>query len=569
MLNCKLNGPWATLSGKMGLGVLSVISKLSGRKKWESSGVVIFENNTANIRLLQENYSDINFEDTSGELAAIEELANLPSQHDQVSMPRMTYHPKRVLADFQKHILALSWERKAYALFLDMGLRKTGTTIANIGMLFFAKRITGALIVAPRGVHTQWVNRSFPDDAGRNFNYDVILWKDKSRPMEKPKPGRLQVFAMNIDAIRTRPGMAAARKFLEAHKGKSFFVFDESHNIKTASSGRTESAWTLGNLAEYRRILTGTPISRNIADAWAQFMFLDPRILGHNTLTSFTNRFCVKAGFDNKQIVDQKNTEEFYRLIAPHSYRATKEELLDLPPKIYVDRPYEIDDKTKRHYDELKNTYMTQLDDGTLFDVNSALVAALRLQQIICGYLPSEDEEELYPISNQRIEEMMEIVRQVTGPVIIWARFTEDIRRIMATLEAEFGKGCAVDYYGGTKEKQKELNKQAFIDRKARFFVSNQAAGGTGLDGLQGIAFNVIYYSNSFNALHRWQSEDRTHRDGMIVDGKSVSVTYFDLMARRSVDAGIRRNLAKKKEASDLTLDDIRRVIGGFGDDEE
>jgi SNF2 family DNA or RNA helicase len=303
----------------------------------------------------------------------------------------------------------------------------------------------------------------------------------------------------------------------------------------------------------YRRISTGTPIAKNIVDSWTQFNFLDPRILGHKYMSSFRARYCVMGGWEGKQIIGQKNTEEFYQMIAPHSYRLTKAEVLDLPPKQYVVREYDMSDRTWHHYRELRDNFLTQFEDGSITDVANAAVALLRLQQIVCGAVPSDSGTQ--DIGTERIEQCLEVVRQVSGPVIIWARFRDNIAQLQAALEREEGDGSVVTYYGDTNAADRKKAVEKFLGEEARFFVSNPAAGGVGLN-LQGKCQNVIYYSNSFNYVERIQSEDRTHRIGTV-----GQVTYFDLVARKSVDRLILRNLRTKSEISQLTFDQIRRGI--------
>jgi SNF2 family DNA or RNA helicase len=267
------------------------------------------------------------------------------------------------------------------------------------------------------------------------------------------------------------------------------------------------------------------------------------------------------GGWEGKQIVGQKNLEEFYSLIAPRSFRLTKAEAIDLPPKIYATREYEMGEASRRHYESLKNTFMTEMNNGSIVDVTNATTALLRLQQIVCGYLPvqvTDGETESTAIeifSNERLDIMMDIIDQVEGPVIIWARFIADIQRIATMLDEKFKGKVSVTYYGATSTADREKARTEFLNGTKRFFVSNPAAGGTGLN-LQGKCQTVIYYSNSFDALHRWQSEDRTHRMGT-----TGAVTYFDLVASFSVDKAILRSLKAKKSLSSLTLDEIRQAI--------
>jgi SNF2 family DNA or RNA helicase len=262
------------------------------------------------------------------------------------------------------------------------------------------------------------------------------------------------------------------------------------------------------------------------------------------------------GGWENKQIVGQKNTDEFFRLIQPHSFRRTKAEVVDLPPKVFIQRQYEMSEETRKHYKSLQNTFMTAFENGEIIDVPNAAVCALRLQQILCGYLPGEDGK-LKEISNERIEEMLEIVRQIKGQIVIWARFNEDIRRIENALKKEFGNDCCKTYVGATKEKDRTIIRSQFNRGEFPYLISNPQAGGTGND-LPGNDRSAIYYSNSHRSLDRWQSEDRIHRIGT-----KGTVNIFDLVAAKSVDKGILASLSRKRDISSLTFDELRALILG------
>ena len=121
----------------------------------------------------------------------------------------------------------------------------------------------------------------------------------------------------------------------------------------------------------------------------------------------------------------------------------------------------------------------------------------------------------------------------------------------------------AVTYYGKTSTDERQRSVAAFLDASGpvKYFVSNPSAGGTGLN-LQGECRTVIYYSNSFASLDRWQSEDRTHRIGT-----NHTVTYFDLVCAGSPDRRILANLRAKKSVSDLALGDIKEMLSDQSDE--
>lgn len=527
---------------------MQAIQAISGRKIW-GDGHVSIQATPANMRLLQESGSELQLIDNGGALKAQNKLENLPTQHAKAELPDIGYQPALPLYQHQQHALALSWDREAYALLFDLGLGKTAILIANAGMLYKAGKIKGCLVVAPKGVHRQWLEQELPKHLDASIVHQCWLWKGKTI---KFKFGEgLQFLAMNTDSLRTHQGQQTAMTFLELCDRKALMVVDESHAYKQYGTQRTRALLNFRPIVPYRRIATGTPITRNILDAWTQFMFLDQRILGHKYLSSFRTRYCIMGGWEGRQIVGQRNVEEFSTLIAPHSYRLTKSEALDLPEKIYVTREYDMSETTAKIYKEMKDHFLVELSNGSISDAPNAAVVLLRLQQIVCGSLPTNEGSQV--TGKERINELLEVVRQVEGPVVVWARFIDNIRTIAEALKDE---GEVRTYFGETSAKDRAIAVDDFNSNRARFFVSNPAAGGTGLNlQLSGCA-NVIYFSNDWSYVNRIQSEDRVHRIGT-----KGAVTYFDILATKSIDRMIMRSLRMKRELSSLTLDEIRQMI--------
>jgi SNF2 family DNA or RNA helicase len=363
-------------------------------------------------------------------------------------------------------------------------------------------------------------------------------------------------FSINIDALNAARGFDEARAFCAAHMGRLLIIVDESQIIKNSKAKRTKACYQLAPYASHRLILTGTPIAKDLTDEWSQFKFLDENIIGFKYLTAFRNQYCVMGGFENRNVVGVRNLPEFRRRVDPYSFRVTKEEELDLPPKVFATHVFDMGEEQRKHYNNLKQTFSTMLDNGEIVSVKTAATLLMRLQQVTCGILPSPNEDDAaYEIENARIDALMDLIEDRPGKTIIWARFKHDIAVIERHLKAS-GRKC-VTYFGETKQKEREEGVSSFLDPNSGvdYFVSNPAAGGTGLN-LQGECRTVIYYSNSFNSLDRWQSEDRTHRIGT-----TKTVTYFDLVCAGSPDRLILANLRKKKSVSDMALGEIRELL--------
>jgi SNF2 family DNA or RNA helicase len=441
-----------------------------------------------------------------------------------------------------------------FALFMDVGTGKTWTALAVIGRRWCVGDSDHVFIVSKNGVQSQWVHEQMPKHMPPYIPTQSLVFHTGAR-FEKQFaeflafPG-LKVFAMNIEAVGTDKGRDAATRFLVAAKGTGSIYLDESHTIKDISANRTENLLFLGSRAKYRMIMTGTPIGKNVVDLYSQFRFLDKEIFGMNK-QQFKDRYCVTvSGPFGDEIVGQKNVEELQEKIEPYIFRITSQEALDLPPKVYKEYPFELSTLQLSVMKEIKNEYYAELDGGTM-TVTHAAAALTRLQQVSCGFLELDDGTRRQ-LPNPRLQALLSLLEQREGKAIIWCRFTEDIRQVWTALQ-----GQAMHYFGGTIKEDREKAVREFLDPHStiRYLVANPDAAGTGLN-LQGSCNTNVYYSNSFDAISRWQSEGRTWRDGTV-----GSVAYFDLMANRSPDRRILRNLKDKKSISDLTLDDFREMI--------
>ena len=248
------------------------------------------------------------------------------------------------------------------------------------------------------------------------------------------------------------------------------------------------------------------------------------------------------------QVVGYKNLEELKKKIDPHSFRVTKKDALDLPPKTYVTRQVDLTMEQERHYQSIKKTSVAFLESGDMVTAPEVMTRLLRLQQLLCGYLVTDDGEVKH-IPNNRLTVLLEVVEEMEGKVIIWSRFRHDIMKIAETLKGIYGNDSTVTYFGDTTMAERDEAIARFQDSAdpTRFFVSNPQTGGMGLT--LHAAKNVVYYSNDFNLESRVQSEDRAHRVG-----QHNPVLYVDLVSPNTVDVHIVKTLVNKNKLANITL---------------
>ena len=325
---------------------------------------------------------------------------------------------------------------------------------------------------------------------------------------------------------------------------KTMLVVDESSRIKRPGAKRTKIITKFGKQADYKRIMTGTPVTKGPEDVYSQFKFLDSQVLGYDSFYSFRARYCVMGGFENKQIISYQNIDELTRNIEGHSFRVLKKDCLDLPAKIYQRHYVEMTPKQKKLYQTMKKSFVAELE-GNMIEAPEAITRLLRLQQILCGWFPSEGSVTQIDDKNPRIEALKEILSDIDSKVIIWARFKADLRAIERALG-----DLAVSYHGDVTTDAREVAVDRFQnDPSIKYFIGQPQSGGIGLTLTA--ADYAIYYSNSFDLEQRMQSEDRCHRIGT-----KNNVTYIDIETRKSVDSKIIKALREKKNLADVITKD-------------
>jgi len=469
--------------------------------------------------------------------------------------------------DHQKLALEKSWAEKTYALFMEMGTGKSKVLVDNIAILYDTAAIRGALIVAPKGVYKNWYDIEIPVHLPDHVKHSKVLWEPTSSKKKQleldtlfDKKKELKVLIMNVEAFSTPKGLQFAKKYLSLFNGRALFGIDESTTIKNPTAKRTKSILQLGNLATYRRILTGSPVTKSPLDLYTQCMFLDKKHLGLESYYSYRARYAhmVKRNFGGRQvqIIDSyRRLDELAGKLDHFSYRVLKEDCLDLPPKIFTTRIVELSTEQKEQYVMMKKAAIAE-HKGKLMSSATALTTLLRLHQITCGTFKADDGT-VTPIKNNRITALMDCLAEIEGKAIIWATYREDLKNIVTALKKAYGEASTVEYHGGVDATLRQDNIAQFQDVKGptRFFVGNAQTGGYGITLTA--ANTVIYYSNNYDLEKRLQSEDRAHRIG-----QTGSVTYVDLVAEKTIDERIIKSLKDKIGiANEIMGEDIKDWI--------
>ena len=463
----------------------------------------------------------------------------------------------------------------ARGIFWEQGLGKTKLIIDEAAMAYRAGLIDCLIVVAPPGVHRNWVTDEIPlhmpDDIDTHaFFYESgkagTKWHQAQCLAALKHPGLL-VVCFSYNGFMTKRsntwmgGMHYARRLLD--KRRCMMALDEAHNIKAPGAKRTISIVAAGKYAASRRILTGTPVANSPLDIYKPMQFLENSFWdrhGFESWVAFKTYFGIwekrttSTDQEYEHCVGYRNLDQLAEIISPLTSRILKEDVLDLPEKMYQFRYFEMAPDQARAYKDLSTELIAMFESGDIVTVNLAITKMLRLQQITCGYVPTDPTVENpdattwhdFP-KNPRLDTCAEVCEETPHQGIIWARFRRDIDKICDMLGRE-----ATRYDGTVDESQRARNKAAFLGGEKKWIVASDAMS-TGHTLV--CAKTAIFYSNSFKLVDRLQMEDRMHRIG-----QTASTLYVDLCAPGTIDEKIVRAFRQKRQLSDSVLKDPPRT---------
>ena len=492
-------------------------------------------------------------------VASLERSRARPIEH----FPKK-YQFKTQPRPYQVKALDHAWNKNTYAFYMDMGTGKTKTSLDLFCGYYMDAKVERVLVVTKFSTRKNWER-----EVGIHCPVETdVMVLDTSKPKAFDEwnaklDGRLKFLIVGTESLAAGNAIHLAQKFVDSSLRVGMIV-DEAHMIKNHGAVRSKNCVTLGKSANYKVIMTGTPVANGPMDVFMQFEFLDPNIIGIGDFYSFRNRYAIMGGYEEKQIVGYQNLEELIELISPFVYQVRKSEVLtELPPKVYETREVQLTDEQKRLYRDIAKRDQTVSGDQGI-TVKTVLERMLRLQEIAGGVITFERNPDLFnmqkyehcriPGKNPKVDELLAITEENEVSTIVWCRFLEEIRMVSDALREKYGDDSVVEIHGGVSEAQRDYNVQSlFQTGKARFLVGNAATGGVGLNMTK--AELVVYYSNSFSFTDREQSEDRAHRIG-----QTKSVTYIDIIAEGTVDGLIVDALKSKKDVSEFVRTTINSV---------
>ena len=340
-------------------------------------------------------------------------------------------------------------------------------------------------------------------------------------------------------------------------------ICDESHRCKNPSAKRSKEVKKLADRCAYRLNLSGTPVTKNELDLFQQFAILDGRMgstFGNN-FYSFRAKYFMDANtkrkgthnyFPDWQIRPESNAA-ITHILGSRAYAKRKLDCLELPPFETVNIPVEMSPKQKKAYMEMKQDFITFVEESDTPSVAQfAMTKALRLQQISSGFLQTENA--VVELENPRIDALTDLLEDLPSPVVVWACFKHNYQMISKVCRS-LGKRYAF-LTGEQNQKEKDETMNLWDQGELDVLIANQGAGGIGINLSR--ASNAIYFSYNFNFEHDEQSEARIYSTE---SNKFNKITRYNLVSEGTIDEVVLKSLRMKSLTLDTVLNATKEIV--------
>ena len=497
--------------------------------------------------------------------------------HFYKTRPEMEPSPLRFKTtprDYQLEWFLRVKDNSFFAFEWEMGLGKTKVVLDIAAHKYIRGEIDAILVFSLSDVYDNWPLREVP----KHMAMPVMAKAWNAGRVEGGMRGLIDdpgliLASMNFEAARAKKGNAFCQQMMTSRK--VMVVCDESHNLANMSQ-QTKAIMKIADQAVCRFNMTGTPVPRDPLNIFPQYRILSDDIFGGKDEWQFKNRYAqmkkmpwLVEGKKDKNgrplkppsiVVGFKNQDELFEKISPYRSRLLKDDVLDLPEKIYMpDFEFDLSVEQRKAYNSMVDDLRAEFGDQHMTAQN-ALTVLIRLQQITNGFYVDDDADPFevltgIPIgkTNPRIESTLKWLESVQHGSIVWATFRYSLNEIATRLRKE-GRNV-IEYHGGIPKKDRPALVDKFESSDDAVLVASPATAGVGLTLLKGR--DHLFFNNSYRWDHRVQAEDRSHRIG-----QTNPVTYTNLTARDTVDLKILEAHAKKSGiASILTGDSLSSFL--------
>ena len=394
-------------------------------------------------------------------------------------------------------------------------------------------------IIAPKIVLGDWV-KIFK----KQLDCD---WKNLVTYYHAPRVIRAHFNLRPIIVMSYETVMDDLEKFKTiARNHKCMIVIDEAHRLRNHDSPRTVGITELSYLCNRVYLLTGTPITNGLKNAYSYINILRPQVY-YKTFNSFKLRHMRYSPYDRRVLIGYNDVEQVQAILASFSVRHLKKEIMDLPPVTFQTRLLDWAPKQKKYYKQMADDYMIELKDSFL-EAQNAAARMTRLHQILTN--PQSLGLDCDSTRWQAINEDLEAIDLTQHKVVILCHYRESVKRLVEQLK----KYNPAVIYGGTTDVEKQKTKFD-EDDTCRIMIAHPLSAGVGVNFT--IAAYMIFFEYSWDLDSYDQTVSRCNRPGQIYPLTVINYAVQGGMEQRK----ILPKLVDKKEFSMQLLNDPQEFI--------
>jgi SNF2 family DNA or RNA helicase len=439
------------------------------------------------------------------------------------------------LHPYQEKAVQFVKDNPKAALWIDMGLGKTVSTLTALSELRRDNEISKTLIVAPLRVATHTWPTEIATWSHIDMRYTVIAGKSAAKRSE----------ALDEDTdlhIINRENIPWLVEQFGQRWPYDCVVIDESSSFKSHTAKRWKSMRKV--IGKIRRMiqLTGTPAPNALLELWPQMYLLDKGERLENSRGKFLSKYCTLVGNPqwNQWAVKPDRADAIHRAVSDVVLRMKADDYIDLPERIDVTVPVTLPPKARKTYEDMKRDFLVAYDGGEILSVNAA-VQINKLLQISNGNLYTEDGD-FINIHPAKLDALREIVDSTNEPLLVAYSYKSDLEILMR----EFPDAVVID------------NDNSVLDKwnagEIPILLAHPASAGHGLNLQKGGSL-IVWYGLSWSLELYQQFNARLHRQG-----QTKPVRILHILSENTADDAVLSALLSKTETQDTLLDVVESL---------
>lgn len=479
-----------------------------------------------------------------------------PAPEALAPMPIKTKPFRHQVVGYNVALSLLQGGESGVSMLMEQGCGKTLVAIAVAGRLYLDNDLRRVLVVAPKSVVPVWpkefaVHSAVPH---RATAFEPPWAKGVERLLAfQPEGDELLVAIINYEATWRilQPLLDWAPQLI---------IADESQRIKSPGTEQSKAMHKLGKAAQWRMILTGTPVTQAPLDFFSQYKFLDGGRTFGRSYHSFRSRYAVTHPEFKKKVLRYLRLDELTEKAHRIAYRITKAEALDLPDTVDQILYCDLSSKGRRVYRDMVKQSMAELEaSGEAVSAPNVLAKLTRLQQITGGWVNDDDGNPHHvcgakqALAQEAIADLLDAGKKV----VVFCRYLRELHGLVEWLEKQEVGHRWID--GSVTQAARGEAVEAFqADPEVKVFLAQIATAGLGITLTA--ADTAIFYSLTFSYADYEQARARLHRIG-----QTSKVTYLHLVARDTVDERVLEVLSEKRDLADQVVDGWRELLAVKG----